>query len=283
MTRPAKPRTGTSRLDDETFHTFYRLNQPTYNPTYKTSTCSLLQRPFFPHCGTQIWEAKQNTSTFGHYQVTSWGDIFYLPRHATHLTVCFLGNAGNPTTTWNDWRRNPYNKPHAGLLVMNFGSNVQHGPTPSEQALAQDVIRAWGYVKILVQRTHPLSVSIAGYSMGNLLALRLTWFLEQKNIPVQRLLLDAPFSTMSEEVQHVLKQYRLSLFHKLLPDAYRWSNIQVASRLRHTPVTQLIRTKDTLVPQVLQEKVWDALTVPKERIERPWSHNLYFEDWLMYV
>jgi hypothetical protein len=119
--------------------------------------------------------------------------------------------------------------------------------------------------------------------MGNLLALRLTWFLEQRHIPVKRLFLDAPFSTMLEEVQSILSRYRLRVFHRLLPDAYQWSNVAVAAQLRVTPVTQLIRTQDTMIPVALQEQVWQALRVPKIRIDRPWSHHVHFAELLQHV
>jgi hypothetical protein len=239
--------------------------------------CNIISNLILPSCGSQNWVFNFNMRQQEKYIwfISEVGDFIYLPKNYKKILLLFVGNSMIPEKV------NPQKNLNIGygIIIMNYEFNTKKGPTPSVEAIDQDIERALFYIhQTGISRRN---VCVLGYSLGCYPAIKAVYIAEQEQNTFHKLIIDAGFDNLKHQVHEVLKKRSLSIFRHIFPSRLNFDNIKFASLLKNTMVVQIIREKDSIVFPQLQELLSHSWNIQALIVRLPIDHNdMIFKKWI---
>ncbi len=220
------------------------------------SGCSREERSILPHCGTQ-WPFFPTLNRRSVERITSEGDHCYVPMFANHLILIF-SDVSKRLTNAHIFAQTII-PPGYAVIVMNYASNLRHGPKPSLEAMQGDTARAALY-RLDLGIPHAQTY-IVGISTGCMAA---SYMVQEFGRSYGGLILHAPYTSRSALRQcHkcALKDDILRWMSTLFTSgpAYHWDHGSVVQKIKNVPILVMLDRHDIHIPYTMQLQIWRLL------------------------
>lgn len=217
---------------------------------------SMLYQPFDgptdpAHAGLNHYRAENFRSTDG-ATIPYW--LHESTRKNAPLVLYFHGNGGGlhaftaPLALLADMG--------VSVAAMEYRGYPGAPPHPSEAALVAD---AAALARLLHTRMPSRPLIIWGYSLGSGVAVQTAYRL-QGNIPIAKVVLEAPFTSVANRAQELFPLFPVRL---VLRDQY--NSVDTIAKLPF-PITILHGTADTIIPYPHGQALYAAANHPKQMI-----------------
>ncbi|MBR9826407.1 MAG: alpha/beta hydrolase [Alphaproteobacteria bacterium] len=211
----------------------------------------------------QSWISPVRLNTADGETLTAW----YSAAEPGCPTILFFdGNAGRPEVQHGRWAR--MHEQGVGFLAVYYRGYSGSTGSPSEDGLHIDAQSGLSW--LMRRGVLPNDVIVHGFSLGSGPATRLA-----ATHAVGGLILEAPFSSMSELITEKLPLYPFGLFMRNAYSSDRWISAL------DEPVLMVHGTADRLVPSAHSRRLMALAPEPSEFIELPGStHSSLVSDGL---
>jgi hypothetical protein len=206
------------------------------------------------------------------YRVTSEGDQCWVPPGATKLVIVFPDVQAK---AWRAFTEFPEIPKKSAIIIMNYASNLRNGPRPSLEAMQDDIRRADFFRSNL--RIRARDTFVIGMQTGCMAASYMVRWGEERGAPYPYggLILPVPYTSRTElrrchscNTKDAILNWISSLF--TTGPAYHWDHAAVVSKIQRTSIVLIYDSTDTLIPLVIQKRVWKLI----EPRGAPWVRGL---------
>lgn len=151
------------------------------------------------------------------------------------------------------------------LLIDYRGYGCSEGDFPTEAQVYQDAQAAWNYL-VQERGIDPQKIFVFGASLGGAIAIDLA----VRNPEAAGLIVESTFTSMRELVD---EQGIYALFPKNLLLRHKFDSISKVKSLQ-MPILLIHGTHDLIVPTIMSQVLYDAITAPKQLFLVPGAgHN----------